>query len=201
MLVAADVVEEARVDEHLDDALSGGAGEAGNALDVGTTHEGICLEIVGDEGLDLVERDIGRVGLLSRAFEAELLAVSNEGLLGCKNYALGRNAGGTHFGGIIYGRRSEGEGERTETFEAHAVTVGEVFANDLLNGGDGGMNIGSIKRASCRHCLNDFLQGDGTFGHYSWVVYFRSIGVRIRIGIEFERYCHNDDVLGIAASS
>lgn len=200
VLVAADVVEIARANEYFDDSLSGGAGETGEALDVGTTHEGVGLEVVGDEGLDFVERDIGGVGLFGRTFEAELLAVAYEGLLGSEHDALGRNAGCTYLCGIVNGRSGEGEGEGTEAFEAHAVAVGEVFADNLLDGGDGGVNIGSIEGASCGHSLNDLLEGDGTFGHYSGVIYFRSFGIGVGVGIKFERYCHNYDVLCSAAS-
>lgn len=200
MLVSADVVKIARTYERFDDALGSGAGESCEALDVGTTHKRIGLEIVSDEGLDLVERDVGRVGLLSGALETEFLAMADEGLLRSEDYALGGDACSAHLGGIFYGRGSKGERERAKAFEAHAVTVGEVFANDLFDGGDGGMNIGSIEGASCGNSLNDFLKRHGTLGYYSGVVDFRGVRIGVGVGIEFERYSHNYDVLCSAAS-
>lgn len=70
VLVTADIVEISRAHKTFDDALSGGAGESCDAFNVGTTDEGVGLEIVLNESLDFVERDVGRVGLLCRAFEA-----------------------------------------------------------------------------------------------------------------------------------
>lgn len=125
--------------------------------------------------------------------------MADEGFLGSKDDTLGRNTCSAHLGGIVDGRSREGEGEGSETFESHAVAIGEVLTDHLFDGGNCGVNISSIECASCGYGLYDLLERDGTFGHYSGVIHFGSLGIGVGVGIEFKRYSHNYDVLCCAA--
>lgn len=191
MLVATDIDDEVIGNECADNALCGGTGKASDTFDVGTADEGIGLEILSDDCLDLVERHVGGMGFFGRALEALLLAVGHEGLLGGEDDALGGDAGGTHLGGVVYRGAGEGERERSETFEAHAVTAGKVLADHLLDGGDGCVDVGGVKGAACRDGINNFLECDGAFCHDTGVIDFRCLRIGIRVRVEFKGDSHS----------
>lgn len=191
MLVAADILEEASCKEGLDGALGGALGESEEAFDVDAAEELAGLKVLADGGFSLVERNFGRVGLFSRSFETEFLAVGHEEFLRREDDALHGNVLRTDLAGIVDFGGGEGEGEGAEAVEAHAVAIGQVFTDDLFDGGHCGMKVGCAEGASSGNRLHDFLQRHSTFCNHSGVIALRGFRIRIGIGVEFKRDCHN----------
>lgn len=117
--------------------------------------------------------------------------MGDEEFLGREDDALHGNVLRTDFAGIVDFGGGEGEGEGAEAVEAHAVAIGQVFTDDLFDGGHCGMKVGCAEGASSGNRLHDFLQRHSTFCNHSWVIAFRGFRIRIGIGVEFKRDCHN----------